>query len=177
MSAPSGPVQVIPPGLLGMLQLKNVGQLPDLLQGNIQPTLELRDWMLHANEEYQLASLNQALGTYDSTMFSMNTPVIIPQGQWWYVHNITAYLVLGNTDTLNGGFSIGVEPLPNVLQMALADKAYSAFTAAGATTLSLSASPGDFFPPGTEFGIGVGRMVLAAARVHFLTLRFTRLPI
>lgn len=176
MSAPSGPIQVIPPGLLGMLQLKNVGQLPDVLQGNVQPVLELRDWLLHANELYGLASLNQAAGNYDSTMVSMNTPVVIPQGEWWYLHDITAYLVLGNTDTLNGGFGIAFEPLPNVLQLNLSEKQYQAFTAGGATTLAVSAQPADFFPPGTEFGISMGRLVLAAARVHFLTYRYTRLP-
>lgn len=44
-----GPIQVPPPGLLSLLNLKNTGRNPERMHDTYTPTLELRDMLLQFN--------------------------------------------------------------------------------------------------------------------------------
>lgn len=43
---PYGPVQVIPPGIVDLLQLKGLGESPGLVTDTFVPTIETRDWLM-----------------------------------------------------------------------------------------------------------------------------------
>ena len=49
MADPSRPIQTSTAGLLSLLQIKNRGQNPDVLQGNVQPTLDMVPWWLRGD--------------------------------------------------------------------------------------------------------------------------------
>lgn len=87
----SGPIQIIPPGLLGYFQLKNRGRNPTDMPETLFPMMDLLEWYLHANGE-QLATLSfsiPATGS-DSQPFA-GLGGIVPNGEWWYVHYMCAF--------------------------------------------------------------------------------------
>lgn len=93
----SGPIQIVPPGLLGYLNIKNAGNNPSDLLDTVQPTLDLRDWWFQARLE--VTTVTQSfLATTASVGFKAFTtnPVTVPQGQMWYV---TEYVVAANIST------------------------------------------------------------------------------
>lgn len=85
-----GPIQVIPPGLTGLLQLKQFGKVPGELADVVAPVLELRDWYLTARRLDQVALFGgtptrsiAAAGFAALQLAGVNAQV--PQGQIWYV--------------------------------------------------------------------------------------------
>src|SRR5262245_55078087 len=45
----SGPIQVVPPGLLSLLQLTNEGKTAAEFLETLQPIIEMRDWYMQFN--------------------------------------------------------------------------------------------------------------------------------
>lgn len=91
-----GPIQVIPPGLMGLLQLKTGGNLPSTLADVVAPVLELRDWYLTARRvdhntlfgaipQRVLATGNN--GNFGFQLGGVN--VQVPQNQIWYCEEMT----------------------------------------------------------------------------------------
>jgi len=88
-----GPIQLIPPGLLSLLQLKADGRSVSNLTDTCVPSLEMRDWWLRATAQLwpSASTLNVAAGT--SAAFSnFTTDVLVPAAQWWYVHDFSVLL-------------------------------------------------------------------------------------
>ena len=100
MSELYGPIQVHPAGLLGLLQIKNVGKNPRDLHDMVQPSLDLWKAYLNANAEEGFAdSANIVSGT--NGFISLQTQV--PQSQWWYLHYFAVHglgVVAGDTVSL-----------------------------------------------------------------------------
>lgn len=102
MSQQWGPIQIIPPGLLGYLQVKNVGQNPNTLDSNIQPTLELLHWLLRARQvSVDPNTYARGFLTANRGFLSWTVPLIAAQDEWWYIaHYNIASVVVGAGDSI-----------------------------------------------------------------------------
>lgn len=181
MAQPSGPIQVIPPGLLGLLNLKNMGRLPDVLINEVQPGIDLQEWWLRANLINQPAPSTDSLvaGSYNSfRSFTAGAGAIqVPDREWWFVEWYTASFTAagaGNSATSidlalefqQAGVSrwtpLGcVEPAQAILNNARWQLVAKSF----------------WVPPGSELGFCVSSVATAVLDVATLTLRYTPCPI
>jgi len=103
MSAPSGPIQNIPPGLLGLLNLKNTGRLPDVLNGTVQPTVDLQDWWLRSVAIQLVATPSRSVApgvVQDFVPFVAPNDITVPGNEWWWVQGYTLQF-LGNASTIS----------------------------------------------------------------------------
>jgi len=81
----SGPINRTPPGLLGYLGLKNLGQNPDLLSGVLQTTWDTSEMYLASQRLYRQAFIAPgSIGEHTFDELILNTP-----GNWAWVENIT----------------------------------------------------------------------------------------
>jgi hypothetical protein len=93
------PIQVLPQGLLGLLQLKAMGTNPTNLELNVQPQLDLFAMYINRLEvdiSNQLVGglSTKALATASPGFFVYTTnPPVVPQGFMWYV---TQYTISAN---------------------------------------------------------------------------------
>lgn len=170
----SGPIQIIPPGLLGFLQLKNGGTNPRDLEENVQPTFELWRHYLNATaEEGTGDSANVVSGTNGFVSFNTN----VSNGEWWYIHYFMAQgLGVAAADTLSiapafnaqvaaGGISIALAPMVSTSALTVAS---SPFNVARDVLV----------PPGAGLGAFVGHVLSAAGNWPLRgRWRFTRLKI
>lgn len=182
MSAPSKPVQIIPPGLLGMLQLKNMGRLPDTLMGEYQPTIDMREWLMVANREYLQAVANIPIGSDLSTTFwAFNNPgpIIIPDNEWWYVWSYDGTLIIGPGDSVFGSISLSATVSQNQIVQTLAVQPVAAVApVTGNVNYPVACQPRRWFGPGTQFGVGYARLdvPLIPGGLAVGVLELTRLP-
>lgn len=92
---PVGPAQLQPPGLLGLLQLKTGGFVPDALLQDVQPEIDMLGFWLRAareniRQDYSRsiagpAELNQVEPLLDFP--GATTPLGPGSQEWWYVHS------------------------------------------------------------------------------------------
>lgn len=92
----SRPIQSQPQGLLGFLQLKNLGQNPSELPDVLQPVLELRDWYLQTNSEI-VSGTDAAIAAV-----GVSNNLIVPQGEYWFVHDVGLLIQLAAGATWRG---------------------------------------------------------------------------
>lgn len=156
-----GPIQGIPPGLLGLLQLKTVGRNPGTLDGNVSPGFELSDWYLRANQIQLSTTYTQLMaatagGGYQ--VFTTPSALVVPDGEWWYVNFYAARGGLAAADTVN-------QMRTAIQTNRVAPVRFGRF--GGPNTLagqgSLLCFDTDFWvPPGAEFGVHVANVVSPA---------------
>lgn len=175
----SGPIQLIPPGLLGFLQVKNQGRNPQLLPNTLQPTMDLLTWLMEARAETTVATVDVAPAAIGFTPYTTPAAVVVPSEEYWYVHdytiqNNTALIATSTvsfacawrivTGALFSQFGVGVpQPLLNGVAGGRGGFAFAEFPF--------------FLPPGAEMGIRVIANEAAANITYQGNVRFTRLPI
>lgn len=176
----SGPINLIPPGVLGFLQLKNFGKNPTEFPEVLAPTFDLLKWYL-SGESRQMAATDTslAMATNVGGFQRLTTaPIIVPATEWWYVHSVflRAQLPAAVTEFFSGApcwfnpntfnpNELLCEPGAIIQGVAATDRTY--FTVAR-----------DFWvPPGSEFGAFV--LTCQSATTIFVSLngRITVLPI
>lgn len=183
--AENGPIQIFPPGLLGFLQLKNSGQNPSILDGTVQPSLEMLPWLFLGRADslqvgFAPASIggNLSAATFRSDAVSSAPGTFnVPNSQWWYVH----YLDLGFTPGAGAtawswpwiGFQMDVGATAKNIAVA---------TLGGIPNTSsnqpFQLSARDFFvPPGSALGFGINVTNAGADNIASLAGLITRLPI
>lgn len=171
---PSGPIQVIPPGLLGLLQLKSpMGVNPSVLNNDVQPVIDLEKWWMRAREEYiDLATATNpyAPATYHSLVaFGANSPTV-PNNEWWYVRNLSGRVYSSGAGTVTRGCRVGYLT-PNIGNVLLFGDPMEAIAAGGSDT-SLAR---DFWaPPGSIFGIYLTIVAVANVTLNFTGMTFAR---
>lgn len=176
MSAPSKPVQIIPPGLLGFLGVKNMGQLPDTLLGEYSPSIETGEWLMAANRTTISNANALGAGTFSTAELAGGNPITIPDREWWYVWNVSLRFALPNADTIQIPMVSVRNDAASVQQLAAVD--YGNLVApAGGLVVPVCCEPRRWFGPGTQFQGGAARLVVALACNYSLTAEFTRLPI
>jgi len=180
MSAPSGPVQVIPPGFLGLLNLKNQGRIPDVLQGNFQPTLDMLEWLLFANREI-LRSEASIGATASSSFFHMtsNGPLRIPEHEVWYVWDINVELSIpaGGASSLSGYMAPAVLT-PDGTSIQTFGLPITGLFSPALTSMQPQCghAPRRLFSSGNEFGVSLGEY--GGVATHMVTtLEISRLQV
>lgn len=174
----SRPIQVIPPGLLGFLQLKSpAGRNPEELNGDVQPTLEMLEFYLNANREFlPTAQVSLGSGASGFTGFTTNA-LICPQDQWWYVHDYTVVSAqVGAGDTILDLRAAYRKVAGAAVQALCLSENGNTADAVNERCISRS-YPGFWVAPGEELCIYVSLTTLAAARVVFGDALVTRLPV
>lgn len=170
------PIQLIPPGLLGLFQLKQEGrgivELPDVLQG----TLELRDWYFQARVESNVDVHGVVIGTNTFDYFREFAPnaIVVPAREYWYVHNFTVFCTAGNAAD-RSDFWPAYIPQQQGSQFPVA----LAATQRMEGTSWANPSQNFFLPPGAELGFGFSQSVDGASPgiTYDGNFRITRLPI
>ena len=64
MPGPHRPIQTSTAGLLSLLSINNVGQNPDILEGNVQPALEMVPWWLRGNSAQMRALFTSVIADF-----------------------------------------------------------------------------------------------------------------
>lgn len=93
-----GPVQIIPQGLMGLLQLKQTGLMPGWLAQSIQPTIDLRDWYFQSRRVDEFTLFNGNVLTSPSVtargVYAFSVPAglaQVPGNQLWYVEHFSVF--------------------------------------------------------------------------------------
>lgn len=179
----NGPIQLIPPGLLGFLQLKVGGLNPENLSTNLQATLELFEWYMQARLEHSSSSISRTVntaggaGSFVPFLVPANA-LVVPDKEFWWVESFTILALLGaaaDTTSFQCGWQSATLGAPSFYSVGPTE------TATGSATSNVEAfarSDRPFFcPPGAQLGI-MNRQTVSAAGVQFFPyVRFARLPI
>lgn len=175
----SGPVQVIPAGLLGFFQLKSLGRNPADLAEAYQPIVEMRDWLFVTQSvdfgPGPLAAVTVLGGVQGGQRFTAN-PIQTPSNEWWYVHNYTirsAALVAGDTSNIA---PLLFTPITGVINTYLLTSNAGVALTGPNRTQGVSAQ-GFWMPPLSELGFLIYENTSAAGIAYTGTARITRLPI
>jgi hypothetical protein len=108
------PVQGALPGFLSLLGLKNLGQNPAELREDIQPTIDLKGFLLEG-DALNFARTNQTVNVL-AQGGQYGHAVVVPDGELWWVHHAT---VIANSPAAATVINIHalqvvcVMPLPN----------------------------------------------------------------
>jgi hypothetical protein len=178
-----GPLQVIPPGLLGFFQLKSAGVLPSLLSYEVQPSLEMRDWYFQARQQDEISffgavpiSNSLTTGSQGAQGFSAGVTPQVPRGQYWYVTEATA----GVTAFIAAADTIRVALMTfNALggNTILRGPDYNDLITARTRSVQCRNDHPFWLGPGDTFGLMVYDILSVAGITFNLRLRFTPLPI
>ena len=90
------PLQLLPQGLLGFLQLKNGGQAPQFLLEGLQPSLELQPWYVESNAEILSANAVAVAGAGITT-----SGIVVPQDEYWWLLDYFVEFVFGAGATVS----------------------------------------------------------------------------
>lgn len=178
----SGPVQVIPPGLLGFLQLKNSGVNPQQLQNGYTPTLDMLHWLLRGREEIMgtvanpcsVAIANGVVGNFQ--VFTTNS-IQVPDDEWWYVHDYAVYTdaLLAATSIVQ--FTCAVQSTTAGQIGKLYGTSQSLLAGSAAGRIGMAQAHDFFVASGSFLGFAPSVNEVAAGNITYQgTVRFTRLP-
>jgi len=172
---PSGPIQIIPPGLLGMLQLKSpMGVNPSVLNNDVQPSLDMAGWWLRAQRETFLLAGMSAVVAVGATAFAVwPTGPVVPTNEWWYVHNASLRITTG-AGTLTAGSRIAFQ------QSSVAGIFYPVgeqMRALAANDIAVATTEDFWVPPGSQIGYLLAGGAGANVTVNSDGLAFSRLRI
>lgn len=167
MAAPSGPIQVLPAGLLGLLQLKNSGNNPDTLLGTVQPSVEMLDFWLNTNgytnnPQIGVIATPSNVGYQPYLDLLTTAPVAVPQHEWWYIHSINIQFGLDygeEAHSVRGVIMVGPGGVPIARQMLVTEALtiQNLSTATADVQYHLKEVRPFWAPPGAVFGLQVGR--------------------
>lgn len=166
------PIQAIPQGLLGFLQLKNAGKNPQELNSLLQSSLDLGEWMLQTAPEIE-AGTNGAIAAAGFTAYQT-----VPDGEWWFLHDVNATLGLAAAATAVAvpAFRQGSTSLfsaPNLL--ARNDTVWSQATHGSSLIVPADLRRPRFIGPGFQIGIYVSALSAPTTAITNTVTRFTRL--
>lgn len=181
-----GPIQTLPQGLLGLLQLKSLGKNPSELLDQVQPSYDLF-------EQYVQTLMQGEIGLFGVTPttaalvsaghgfapFANLASPVIPNGEMWWVEAATVYIV-GNTlaaaDTVVAGAGY---VLPNHLTIhTLNPMSNKDIISARARSWSPDPMPRSLWlPPGTTFGIQVFDILSATSITLQMGMRAARVKL
>jgi len=175
----SGPLQVIPQGLLGFLQLKSSGMNPRDLVDTVQPTFDLwKHYLRSMAINWTTASGVAVIGNAGGGAVYSPNAIIVPQNEVWYV---TTYGV--SLSPLTAGDVADFSPALRLTSVGtiiwnLCPNVNPRLPLVAATGYTPHVSSHDFFaPPGSEFGFWIQGATFAASETFSANLRYTRMPI
>lgn len=173
-----GPIQVIPPGLLGFLNLKSHGENPDTMGSEYQPTIELGEWLLQRDYELvggtAMTLVTANLGSRPFTGGVLSSPV--PADEWWYVHEFCVFsVVIAVGDTVGGAVAWRIGDPGN---FGISIHGPHEVFAGAANKVALFRSDQPFFAPaGSQLALYVTQATFAVNLGLAGWARITRLPV
>jgi hypothetical protein len=179
---PSGPIQLIPPGLLGLLQIKSpAGQNPNVLNADVQPCVDILPWWLRANRQVWAANsgINIAAAIINDFMAFSPNSIIVPQNQWWYIHSYNVAVAAGAAGTALGvRQAMRWNTVGTIKYQALGEgPARSNEPLTAASGAILLKAEGFWMPPGSELGFYVGVVTGGDLQVTVRGMAYTPCPI
>lgn len=176
-----GPLQTIPPGLLGMLQLKNLGQAPQTLDDSVIPGIDLTEWYMVQNRETLLGTRAPANNDQANFWAMTTNPLTVPDREFWYVWSATASIGFAVGDYTTSLSCVALVPGAGANAWVLLGQPATTIIDPLATPQAFTAFAGgsvrEWFGPGTQFGYGGGRFNIVGAPTLYVTMHITRLPI
>lgn len=183
-----------PQGLLGFLDIKNLGRNPSPLSDGLAATLPLTDWYLETAAEYltegNLEIAGPALGYNRWTQAAQN--LVVPQNQWWRVHEYSCLTLFdiggGSAGCTDVSISLTYEmPMPIFTGSGSTGQAIDLPTitsgpaqgfVVGAGKPAFTLAKPIWVPPGAIFGYQLTGInpIAGQCRVAF-TIRFTRIRV
>jgi len=137
----TGPIQTLPQGLLGLLDLKNSGSNPPQLGEVVTPQLDLL-------EQYVIGRLEQVTdpAAVAAAVGPVASALVVPQTELWFVRNFFV-----TTAVLGAGVTITLEPAVSLAGLAFVTMGNQRSAIAGGR---IRASVDDIWiaPPGSIFG-------------------------
>lgn len=107
---PNGPIQIVPRGLLGLLNLKNSGKTPSTLGGVVTPIMDLLE--MYCSSTYEPVAATVAVA---AAVGPVSSDLVVPQNEIWFVRVATATTdVLGVGDTITMQVSIALSGITTV---------------------------------------------------------------
>ena len=174
MSLPTGPIQTPMAGFLSLLNLKNKGLLPDILQGSVQPTIDAADFYKRGSGIYATnLSRSLAAAAYNTiSAISAATPLVVPANETWWVEHWTIRATAGGAgatvDEFSPAFLVTGGTLPGFV---FPDRNLVSAT----KTSSTVSVRGVWLPPGATVGMWVG--TVATNPISFDLLGFRYCPL
>lgn len=170
------PIQLVPPGFLGLLQLKQMGKNPVEMLETVAPVFPLADWYLRSieiqlNTTYTQLMAASAAGGYQA--FTNPAALTVPEDEWWWVANYAARGGLVAGDTVNG---LRTALQTNRTGTVRFGRFGNPINLAGQGSVVCFDS-GFWAPPGAEFGLHVTNVVSAAGVTFTADLRYSPCPI
>lgn len=176
----SGPIQKIASGLLGFFQLKSPSGLnPTWLRNDLTPTVDLLKWYFQASSQADLAGEHEitlATGNQGFQDFGVAGPILVPQNEFWYVHNFAIITSpLAAADIVHFAGAIRQNPVPTQRQWLTGPP--QRVVASGAGDRAIWSARDFWVNPNDSLGLYVIENVVAAARTYAGYIRYTRCPI
>jgi len=178
---PSGPIQLIPPGLLGLLQIKSpAGQNPNVLNADVQPGIDLEAWWKRANR--QVWGLNSGVtlpaAAYGNIAQYSPNAIAVPQNQWWFVHSYTTRASVNGGGTAFGlRQGMGWNATGTLRYRALGDVVFDNMTLTAAMGNVLMLSENFWMPPGSFLGHYISLVSVADLNLDCVGMDYTICPI
>ena len=180
-----GPIQTIPQGLLGLLQLKQTGENPNALDLTVQPNVELLQfWAQRVMQESQglfpggppaTATLTTAAGPGTRNFLIGGVPVSVPNNETWYCDQVLAYsgsiAATDNFVNISPGYTVpggGVYTMCPLATDVISARARFVWTNPLPRPI--------FIPPGAQLTMEIGDMI-SGGMTFTLFMRAARLPI
>jgi len=177
----NGPLQLVPPGFLHLLGLKNQGHLPADLGEVVAPVLEMAGWYLRTNAQVDalVSGISLSSASNQEGVFSPNS-IDCPAGETWFIHeySIRAGVPAGATNQI-----VNLAPLirynnAGTIRWGLLGPSGSAAAAAGNGAGVTVGAQGFWMPPGSSLGFYYGLALVAAGTIDLLgTIRATKLKL
>lgn len=155
---PSGPIQNLTPGLLSLMQLKNLGRLPGQLLDTVGPSLDMEGYWLRGQlgADVPTGVVTLAPANFGFSTFSTN-PIQVPSNQWWWCQSISV-----RSDALAAGESVlGLQPAVQWGQGGSAKYASLGSPSglvSGANAQAVATALDIWLPPGCNVGVWVSQI-------------------
>lgn len=178
-----GPIQLIPPGLLGFLQLKSQGKNPRDLTDYLQGTLDLTDWYREAGwadlaiVNGGVSSVSNASGATGFVTFS-TLPIIAAGGveAWWVIdYSIITGGLTAAADVIS--FCPCYRPNPQGSFLGIGQEQPLLAGSAAGNRSGEAHAHGFFLPTGGELGVRVKVQETAAPLTYNGRVRYVPLQL
>jgi len=176
----SGPIQVIPKGLLGLLQLKQQGNNPSELSNVVASCFDIRElyYQQLVQDQFSLVgglpteNVNPAAnGNHAFT----TSPLLVPAGFMWLVLQYSIVCNLLAAETIKASCQLITDPALST--PVLLGDSYTDVVTARARTANWRASGPFYAPAGSSIGFVVHDVLTAATISCFGNIRAVAIPI
>jgi len=170
----SGPIQTIPQGLLGLLQLKQLGKNPFDLTDSVQSILDIFPlYVQRLSNSTTLIVGSDSLALATGNIGNRTFVTAVPQGQAWYIERMSIDATMAAADFIRLAPSILYEGAG--AGFCVAPDTSDAITARGRRLRT--AAGGFWAPPGATFGVYVFDILAGTTIATQLFLRGFAVPI